>query len=47
MNRKMLMLMMVYVIGNQFSSDSARLLMKLGHGEEALRELFNAKLRKR
>ena len=44
-NRRLLMLLMVYVVGNQFHSDSAALMAKLGRGEEALKELFKQKLK--
>jgi len=45
MNRRLVMLLMVYVCGDQFSSDSARLMIKLGRGKEALQDLFEQKLR--
>jgi len=36
---------LVYTSSSQFSSDVARILIKFGKGEEALREMFNQKLR--
>ena len=43
MAKAFVMLMMVYTMGNQFPSDSAHLLTKLGHGKEAVRGLFKRK----
>ncbi|MGL4460016.1 MAG: hypothetical protein ACRCUB_16800 [Plesiomonas shigelloides] len=43
-NRRLIMLMVVYAAGDNFSSDSARLLMKMGRGDEALREMFRQKM---
>lgn len=37
-------LAMVYCSGGDFSSDVAKLLANMGHGQEALQELFNQKL---
>lgn len=44
MNRRMLIVLLVYTAGNNFSSDSASVLVKLGRGEEALREIFKSKM---
>lgn len=44
-NRRLLMVLMVYSMGDQFNSDAANLLIKLGHGKEAVHLMFKAKLR--
>ena len=45
MNRRLVMLLMVYVVGRQFQTDAADLMSKLGRGEEALRELFKQRMK--
>lgn len=44
MNRRLIMLLVVYAAGDNFSSDSAKLLLKMGRGDEALREMFRQKM---
>jgi hypothetical protein len=41
----MLLLLMTYVQSSDFNSDVAQMLIKMGHGKEALQEMFAAKLR--
>ncbi|MCK5346356.1 MAG: hypothetical protein KAR20_23260, partial [Candidatus Heimdallarchaeota archaeon] len=36
---------LVYVSGSNYTSDIAQALIKLGHGEEALLEIFNQKMK--
>lgn len=44
MNRRMLMVLLVYTSGRSFSSDAASVLVKLGRGQDALRELMRQKM---
>ena len=46
MNRRLLMLLVVYVTGSNFTTDSAHLMNKLGAGEEALQEMLRQKMKK-
>jgi len=43
MNRRILMILMVYIAGDNFSSDSAKMLIKLGRGKEAVRAMAKEK----
>lgn len=45
-NRRMLVLFLVYVGGNHYAGDTAQMLMKMGRGEEALREMLKQKMGK-
>lgn len=45
MNRRLLMLLVVYVTGDNFTTDSALLMNKLGAGEEALKEMLKQKMK--
>lgn len=42
---KVLMVQLTYAMGDNFTSDAAKVLLKMGHGEEALQHMFNSKLR--
>ena len=44
LNLKLIMLLIVYVSGGNYQSDTAQVLNKLGRGEEALQEMFKRKL---
>jgi hypothetical protein len=44
MINQMLILSLVYASGENFTSDSANMLMKLGHGDEAIRSMWNQKI---
>lgn len=44
MNRRLLMLLLVYSSSNNYSSDVAQVLVKFGQGEEALQEIFRQKM---
>jgi hypothetical protein len=46
-NRRMLMLLACYSIGGNFDADAAKVLLKMGRGEEALREMFKQKMQGR
>lgn len=43
-NMRLLMLLLTYVSGRNFSTDAATVLVKMGRGEEALREMFRQKM---
>ena len=43
-NQRLLMLIMVYVSGDNYQSDVAHALVKMGRGEEALQEMFKQKM---
>ena len=43
-NRRLLMLMLVYTAGGDYSADCAKTLSKLGHGKEALQEMLKQKM---
>ncbi len=43
-NKRLLMLLLVYVSGNNYSGDTAAILNKMGRGQEAVRELFKQKM---
>jgi hypothetical protein len=46
-NSKLLMLSLVYLIGNNFDADVGTALSKLGHGEAALQAMFANKMKGR
>ncbi|HCY85362.1 MAG TPA: hypothetical protein DHV36_09540 [Desulfobacteraceae bacterium] len=43
--RKMLLINLVYMQGRNFGSDAGSALVKMGRGEEALRAMFESKMR--
>jgi hypothetical protein len=43
-NRRMLLIMLVYASAGDFQGDTAKVLMKMGRGEDALREMFRQKM---
>ena len=43
--RAMLAVLMVYVSGGEFDTDVAQVLNKMGHGQEAMREILRQKMR--
>ena len=43
-NRRLLMLLLVYVSGGSYSGDTGKVLCKMGRGEEALKEMFRQKM---
>jgi hypothetical protein len=43
-NRRMLLLLLVYVAGGDYQTDTAHVLNKMGHGEDALREMLRQKM---
>lgn len=43
-NRRLLMVLLVYVSGGSYSSDTSKVLMKMGRGKEALQEMFKRKV---
>lgn len=43
-NRRMLMLLLVYVSGSNYNGDTTQVLMKLGRGQDALREMMRQKM---
>lgn len=42
--KMLIMLNLVYVSGNEYTSDVGNILIRLGRGDEALREIFKQKL---
>jgi hypothetical protein len=46
-NRRMMFLLLVYVSGSHFTGDAAGIMVKLGRGEEALKAVFDQKLKGR
>ena len=44
-NMRLILLLITYSQSDSFSSDSAQALMKFGRGKEALKEMFQQKLR--
>lgn len=44
LNRRLIMMLLVYGVSDSFSSDTAKLLVKMGRGEDALREMFKQKM---
>ncbi len=44
LNQRLLMLLLVYVSGNHYDSDVGSVLVKMGRGEDALREMFKRKM---
>jgi len=46
-NRRLLLILLVYTSGGDFATDAAKVLVNLGHGEEALQEMFKQKMRGR
>ena len=45
MNQRMLLVMMIYVSGGDFHVDAAKLMNRLGAGQEALQAMMNRKMR--
>ncbi|WP_429565652.1 hypothetical protein [Paraburkholderia sp. MM6662-R1] len=43
-NRRMLLLLLVYASGGSYETDTAKVLIKLGRGEDALREMMRKKM---
>ena len=43
-NRRMLMLLLIYVVGGDYTSATAQVLMKMGRGDDALKEMFRQKM---
>lgn len=43
-NRRMLMVLMVYVSGNNYDGDTASVLVRMGRGQDAVREMFRRKM---
>ena len=43
-NRRLLMLLLVYTTGGDYGSDCAKTLSKLGRGQEALQEMMRQKM---
>ncbi len=41
---KLLLINIVYMQGDRFDSDVAKVLLKMGHGDEALRQMFRNKM---
>ena len=44
-NKMLIMLNLVYVAGDNYTSDIGKVLVRLGRGEEALREMFKQKMK--
>jgi len=44
LNRRILMLLLVYVSGGDYTSDTAKVLLKMGRGTDALQEMFKQKM---
>lgn len=44
-NVRLLMILLTYVSGRTFSSDATTVLVKMGRGNDAMRELFKQKMR--
>lgn len=45
MLEKLALICLLYVMGDSYTSDAAHALNKLGHGQDALREMWEQKLR--
>jgi len=43
-NQRLLMIALVYASGGDFSADAGKVLVKMGRGEEALREMMRQKM---
>jgi hypothetical protein len=46
MNQRLIMILTAYVSGSNFTSDNAHMMIGLGKGEDALREMFRQKMKK-
>lgn len=44
LNRRILMLLLVYVSGDSYGSDTGKVLLKMGRGKEVLQEMFKRKM---
>lgn len=44
LNRRLLMLLLVYVSGDSYRSDTGKVLLKMGRGKEVLQEMFKQKM---
>lgn len=42
-NTRLLTILMIYISGGNYDTDVGRMLIKMGRGEEALREMMNVK----
>lgn len=43
-NRRLLMILLIYISGDSYNSDTGKVLIKMGRGEEALKEMFKQKM---
>lgn len=43
-NRRLLLLLLVYVAGDNFTSDTGKVLVRMGRGQEALQEMLRQKM---